>query len=191
MSGMFHCGTIPPYGIWNKAVPGVLRQTHKGLRHVPMVRPRVTGCYSVLMARRLTVVLVVLLGLGVASQQALACSNMSASGGAHHECCDGNDGRSGHPAPCDSPAVFPDFACPQGPCAAGLTPALGMALQAQQQTERLQFLPLDPASFSHRLLTLGVDDLVDPSAVPWAAGLKPETLVAAPAAYLHTLRLRL
>ena len=142
------------------------------------------------MPRPAAVVLLMLLGLGVAAQQSLACADMSASGGAHH-CCEGADGGNGHPGPCDSPATLPDFACPQASCISGLAPALGTSLQTRQQFERLEFRPLDLVPVSPGLLTAAVDAAADRASVPAAAILKSETFFAAPAAYLRTLRLRL
>ena len=140
--------------------------------------------------RRTAIVLLLLMGLGLAAQQGLACSGMSGTAMASG-CCDGDHPGGGGDGPCGPDGGPPALACSPAACIAALSPAPGSALQFRQAIERTESQRLDPPLFTHLSLASPVEVPLDPLSVAWADSLNPDLLAAAPAAYLLTLRLRL
>ena len=141
-------------------------------------------------SRQLTIVLLVLMGLGIASQQVLACSGTSGAV-TPAGCCDGDDARGDGDEPCGSAAGSPAVACSPAACTAALNSAPGSSQQSRQTIDRIEIQLVFPPVSPHVSLANALNDSVDRLSVAWVDSLKPEHLSAAPAAYLHTLRLRL
>ena len=142
------------------------------------------------MLRPTAIVLLVLMGLGLAAQQALACGGMSGVATAAG-CCHGDGAGNGRDNPCDSDTGLPALACSPAACTAALDPAPGSSLQPRQTSERLANQPLDLPVSPHISLANSVNDQIEPLSIAWVESFSPRHFSAAPAAYLLTLRLRL
>jgi len=143
-----------------------------------------------LMLRRIAILLLVTTGLGIAAQQALACSG-TPGGAATAGCCDGDGARGDGDGRCGSAAGSPALACLPAACTAALNPARGSSLLSRQTIERIEIQAFYPPLSSHASMANPANDPVDLLSVIWADSFRPKHFSAAPAAYLRTLRLRL
>lgn len=142
------------------------------------------------MSHRNAILLLVLTGLGIAAQQALACNGTSGAA-TTAGCCDGDSTRGDGDERCGPDAGLSALACLPAACTAALNPAPGSSLQSRQTIQRIEIQAYYQPLSQHLSLANPVNDPVDLLSVTWADSFKPKHFSAAPAAYLRTLRLRL
>lgn len=142
------------------------------------------------MLRRTAILLLVLTGLGVAAQQALACSG-TPGGATTAGCCDSDGTHGDGDEPCGSDGELLALACSPVACTAALNPAPGSSLLPRQTIEHIEIQAFYPQLSSHASMANPVNDPADLLSVTWAGSIRPKHFSAAPTAYLRTLRLRL